>query len=147
MNTAHFSQDFQGLLLTSLRFFALPPVLLVTGVCIVSVVLAFVRQQPFRTGLWRSSYWLIFTQLLFFPAIVAVGALFQAVSGPPYPKQNLMGERLLDGLFYVSFATSAFWLWRMKGLRWLSASLLALQQIVLVAAGFIAGMSVSGDWL
>jgi hypothetical protein len=147
MNTAHFPQDFERLFLGSLEFFALPPVLVVTGVCIASVVSALVRQQPFRTGRWRSSYWLIFTQLLFFPAIVAVGVMFPAVSGPPYPNENLMGERLLDGLFCLSLATSAFWLWRMKGLRWLSASLLVLQQLVLVAAGFIAGMSVSGDWL
>jgi hypothetical protein len=147
MNTAHFSQDFQRLLLWSLEFFTLPPVSLLTGGCIVSVVLAVVRQQPFRKGKWRSSYWLIFTQMLFVPAIVAVGVLFPAVSGPPYAKQNLMGNRLLDALFYLSLATSAFWLWRMKGLRWLSASLLLLQQLVLVGAGFIAGMSVSGDWL
>src|SRR5436309_2253208 len=109
MNAAHFSQDFQRLSLWSLQFFALPPALLVTVACIVSVVLAFVRQQPFRSGLWRSSYWLIFTQLLFFPAIVTVGVLFPAVSGPPHAKENLMGERLLDGLFYLSLATSAFW--------------------------------------
>ena len=61
---------------------------------------------------------------------------------PPHPKQNLMGEHLLDtGFSYLSLLPySAFWLWRMKGLRWLSASLLVLQQVVLVAAGFIAGM-------
>jgi hypothetical protein len=41
----------------------------------------------------------------------------------------------------------AFWLWRMKGLRRLSESLLILQELVLAAAGFIAAMSVSGDWL
>jgi hypothetical protein len=147
MNTPHFSQDFQRLFLWSLEFLALPPVLLMSGVCIVSVVWAFVRQQPFRTRLWRTSHWLIFTQLLFFPAMVAVGVLFPAVSGWPSPKENVMGRRLLDGLFYLSLATSAFWLWRMKGLRWLSASLLVLQQIILVGAGFMAGMSVSGDWL
>jgi len=35
----------------------------------------------------------------------------------------------------------------MKGLRWLSASLLVLQQVTLVGAGLVAGMSVSCDWL
>jgi hypothetical protein len=58
-----------------------------------------------------------------------------------------MGERLLDGLFYISLVTSGLWLWRMKGLRWLSASLLVLQQVMLIGAGLVAGMSVSGDWL
>jgi hypothetical protein len=35
----------------------------------------------------------------------------------------------------------------MKGLRWLSASLLVLQQVMLIGAGLVAGMSASGDWL
>jgi len=35
----------------------------------------------------------------------------------------------------------------MKGLRWLSGSVLLLQEVMLMAGGFIAGMSVSGDWI
>lgn len=147
MNTAHFSQDFQRLFLWSLEFLALPPVMLLVAICIISVVSAFVRQQPFRTGVWRSSYWLIFTQLLFFPAIIAVGVLLPAVSSWPHPKENAIGNRVLDALFYLSIVTGALWIYRMKGLRWLSASLVALQQVILVGAGFVAGMSVSGDWL
>jgi hypothetical protein len=112
------------------------------------VAVAFVRQQPFKRQLWRTSHWLIFTQLLFFPAVVAVGVLFPAVSSVrPDLKENIMGHRLLDGLFYLSLSTSAFWVWRMRGLRWLAASLLLLQQVILTGAGFVAGMSVSGDWL
>jgi VanZ family protein len=117
------------------------------GINMVSVVVAFTRQQPFRTRLWRTSHWLIFTQLFFFPALVAVGVLFPAVTSWPNPKANVVGHRLLDALFYLSLGTSVFWLWRMKGLRWLSASLLVLQQIVLIGAGLVAGMSVSGEWL
>jgi hypothetical protein len=74
--------------------------------------------------------------------------LFPAASSVrPDLKQNVMGHRLLDGLFYLSVATSAFWVWRMRGLRWLAVSLLVLQQVILIGAGFVAGMSVSGDWL
>jgi hypothetical protein len=108
---------------------------------------AFVRQQPFRTRLWRTWHWLIFTQLLFFPAMVAIGVLFPAPDGPIHSPGNRMGEWLLDGLFYLSLATSAFWWWRMKGLRWLATSLLVLQHVMLTGAGLVAGMSVSGDWL
>lgn len=102
--------------------------------------------NPFK-GNWRTSYWLIFTQMLFFPAMVAVGVLFPAMSVRPDLKENVIGHRLLDGLFYLSLATSAFWVWRMRGLRWVAASLLLLQQVLLIAARFVAGMSVSGDWL
>jgi len=125
----------------------LPRLALVEAICAVSAIWAFLRHRPFQRGTWRSSYWLIFTQLFFFPATVAVGALFPAVGVRPYAQENLMGKRLLDVLFYLSLVTAAIWLYRMKGLRWLSASLLALQEVLLIGAGFIAGMSVSGDWI
>ena len=147
MNTAHFFANFQRLFVWSIEAFALPPLMLAAGASAVSLIAAFVRQQPFRTGLWRRSYWLIFTQLIFFPAIVAVGVLFPAVSGWPQPKGNQTGNRLLDALFLLSLATGGLWLYRMKRLRWLAASLLALQEVVLFGAGFIAGMNVSGEWL
>jgi hypothetical protein len=148
MNTAHFWQDFQLLFVWSLEFLALPPALLLAGICAISAAVAFVRKHPLHTGLWRPSYWLIFTQLLFFPAMVAVGVLFPAVSSVrPHLKENVMGHRLLDGLFYLSLATSAFWVWRMRGVRWLAVSLLLLQQVILSGAGFVTGMSVRGDWL
>jgi len=148
MNTAQFSENFYRLFVWSVQFLGVPPILLMATVCLVGVSVAFVWQQPFKRQLWRTSHWLIFTQLLFFPAMVAVGVLFPAVSSVrPNLKENVMGHRLLDGLFYLSLATSAFWVWRMRGLRWLAASLLLLQQVILIGAGFVAGMSVSGDWL
>jgi len=148
MNTAQFSENFHRWFIWSVQFLGVPPILLMAAVCLVGVAVAFVRQQPFKRQLWRTSHWLIFTQLLFFPAMVAVGVLFPAVSSVrPNLKENVMGHRLLDGLFYLSLATSAFWVWRMRGLRWLAASLLLLQQVILIGAGFVAGMSVSGDWL
>lgn len=79
--------------------------------------------------------------------MVAIGVLFPVAGSWPHSQENATGKRLLDSLFYLSLATGAFWFWRMKGLRWLSASLLLLQQVILVGAGFVAGMSVSGDWL
>ncbi len=79
--------------------------------------------------------------------MIAIGVRYPALSGMPYPRENPTGSHILDALFYLSLATAAFWIYRMKGLRWLSASLLLLQELILVSAGFIAGMAVSGDWL
>jgi len=75
--------------------------------------------------------------LLLFPVVVAVGVLFPAVSSVrPDLKENVMDHRLLDGLFYLSLATSAFWVWRMRGRHSLATSLLLLQQVILIGAGF-----------
>ena len=43
--------------------------------------------------------------------------------------------------------TACLWIYRLKGLRWLAASLLLLQGALVIGASFIAGMSVTGDWL
>jgi hypothetical protein len=147
MNSAHFLHSFQKLFLWSLEFLLVPPVLAAIGICTVGVVVAYTQQQPLHRQRWRTWHWLIFTQLLFFPAMVAVGVFFPAPSGPYHSPGNATGERLLDALFYLSLATSALWCWRLKGMRWLATSLLVLQQIILSAAGLVAGMSVSGEWL
>jgi hypothetical protein len=60
--------------------------------------------------------------------------LFPAASVRPYPKENLTRRWLLDALFYLSLIAAAVWVYRMKGLRWLSASLLVLQQALLLGA-------------
>jgi hypothetical protein len=142
-----FHEIFQRYFLWSVQFLGVPTMLLAITLCAVGVILAFTLQKPFQRQLWRPWHWLIFTQLFFFPAIVAVGVLFPAPSGPRQSQGNVTGQHLLDGLFYLSLATTAFWCWRMRGMRWVALSLLFLQEVLLAGAGLVAGMSVSGDWI
>ena len=79
--------------------------------------------------------------------MIVVGVLFPALGTQPYLKANVAGRFWLDGLFYLSLATACFWVYRMKGLRWLAASLVAMQELVIFCASFVAGMRVRGDWL
>lgn len=48
---------------------------------------------------------------------------------------------------YASLASCGFWIWGMKGFRWYATSLMALAERVTCSALFVAGMSVTGDWL
>jgi hypothetical protein len=48
---------------------------------------------------------------------------------------------------YGSFASCVFWIWRMNGFRWFAASLMALMEVPVLGALFVAGMSVTGDFL
>jgi len=97
--------------------------------------------------MWRGSYWLVFTQLLFVPATITVGVLFPAGGVMPRLIPNVTGRWCLQALWYLSLAMGCFWVYRMRGVRWIAASLVALQEILILCAGFIVGMSVSGDWL
>ena len=89
------------------------------------------------------------TQLLFCPLAIAIGAAFQANIHPrSEPMQpNRLGEHLLDVRTIASLIAGAFWVYYMKGLRWLGVSLVILQEAVIWGAFLAAGMSVSGDGL
>ena len=92
----------------------------------------------------KSFYLLPPMLLAAFPLTIAIGVLFAAPS-PASP--NKVGSLLLNGLEFVALLFSIYCVYRAKGLRGFTAALVVAELWILVAAGFIAGMSVSGDWL
>jgi hypothetical protein len=147
IGASQFFQSFQRLSGWSFGALLLPPMLLAMTICSLSLALAFAWQLPFRREVWRASYWLAFTQFLFFPAIITVGVLLPAGGIMPKPVPNMIGRWCLEALWYLSLALGCLWVYRMKKLRWFAISLVAVQEILILCAGFMAGMSVSGDWL
>jgi hypothetical protein len=147
VTTGEFWQLFERFSLWTIEVLRHPRILTVLLITLSSLALAFAREWPFEAGVWPRHYWLIFTQLIFFPAMIAVGVVFPAFGTWPQPKPNVVGRILLDGLFDLSLAFAVFWVYRMKRLRWLAASLIAVQQLVVFCASFVAGMRVRGDWL
>ncbi len=139
---------FIWLLRQSLDFLNIPlfamPCLLLAAAAGISTIL----QRPFRQR-WKGHYWLVLSQFLFFPAILALGTLFRAGLGVP-PVSNNAGspaETGIEILLFLSFGLGCFWVALMKGVRWFALCLLALLQIFLLSAAFVSGMSTSGDWL
>ena len=133
----------------ALEFMLLPPSLLGIALAAVSFARAGWKQRPYRTHLWRPYHWFALTHLLFFAAAITVGVLREAtLVGPPYSYHaDRPGTLCLDALMYGSFASCAFWIWRMKGFRWYATSLMALMELPIIGALVVAGMSVTGDWL
>lgn len=149
MSASQFGGTFRTFFWWGMEAWTLPsPVLAVGLLSLGSVFLCIFRQRQMRAH-WRASYWLIFTQLLFYPLIIAVGVGFQADTTGPIRAghPNARGEHLLDVLTWASLVTGCFWVYRMKGFRWLAVSLVVLQEVMIFGAMFIAGMSVTGDWL
>jgi len=146
--TGNFWTEFQTQFAWGLEFWKIPPPLAVAIICLVGVAICLFRPSHVHANRKRS-YWLVSTQLLFYPMAIALGVAFQAtVHSPTEPLQpNRLGERLLDVLTIASLVTAAFWVYYMKGLRWLAVSLVILQETVICGALFVAGMSVSGDWI
>jgi hypothetical protein len=99
--------------------------------------------------LWKPYHWLVLTQCLFFAAAIAVGVLGASpTTNPTIPHHPSRTATLwLNVLDYSSLASCAFWIWRMKGFRWYGSSLMGLIELPTFAALFVAGMSITGDWL
>jgi VanZ family protein len=145
-----FWKAFQTFFVWGIEAWVLPSPILLVGLLSLSIIIAVYsfRRRQVRTH-WCPAYWLVFTQLLFYPLIIGVAAGFQGVlRGPDQnPHTNPTGDHLLDVLLYTSLATACFWIYRMKGVRWLAVGLVVFQETILYGALFIAGMAISGDWI
>lgn len=133
----------QGLEIVELPGFAVASLLLALG-----LATSLVLEKPFSGGRWKHYYWLVLTQFLFYPAMIAVGVLFAVSANPALrpPKPNSVPGHTIDVLFYLPIALAAFWVYRMKKIRWCAFCFLAFEQLLLFGAALVAGFSVTGDW-
>jgi hypothetical protein len=131
--------------LWALEAMMLPPLCILLPLAVVSLIWAWHRQQPMHRQLWRPAHWLVLSHLLFFGAAILIGTLFSYDRAARAIDHR--ADQGLNVLFYGSLLSCAFWIWSMKGFRWFAASLMATIECLIVGALFIAGMSVTGDWL
>jgi hypothetical protein len=125
----------------------LPQILFLLAIATMSFAWSWRQQRPLKNRLWKHYHWLFLTHLLFFACAIYLGVLFENPHpGTAYPIAR-SAIRGLGILWYGSFASCAFWIWRMKGFRWFASSLMVLVEMPIVGALFVAGMSVTGDWL
>ena len=130
----------------AIEFLLLPPITALFVGAAVSSVWAGLRQRPFRNLLWKRHHWLVLSHFFFFVAAIVVGLLWANDPLSPHPI-NRAAKLWLDAVTYGSLVSCIVWTWQMKGFRWFAASLLALIEVVTLGAIFVAGMSISGDWL
>lgn len=149
MSAGQFWETFRTFFVWGLEAWVLPPILVVGLLSVLIIVTAYSFRRRQISSYWQPSYWFVFTQILFYPLIIGVAARFQGVlRGPDQnPRTNPIGDHLLDVLLYTSLVTACFWIYRMKGTRWLALGLVIFQETILYGALFIAGMAVSGDWI
>ena len=144
----HFWPTFWTYLRWSLEFLYEPPFAYGTLLFGLSFVASVIRQRPFQKPIWKQTYSIVVLQFMFFPAALAVAVLGRVDwTQNPFPGPNYWGLRAEDIFDLGSLILSVYWVWRMKGLRWFALSLAMLQLWLLAAAGFIAGMSLTGTWL
>ncbi len=133
--------------LASLQLLVAPPIFILTTLIFISLCWAAPIQGQPEKGLWKPHHRWVFLQFLFFPAMIALALLFPNDTDRfsrtyPYGSAALVA---LHGLFLGSVALSAFWIWWMKGVRWLAFSIVALMELAIAGAFFVAGLTVTGE--
>jgi hypothetical protein len=107
-----------------------------------AAVASFRRASAF--SLEKNLYRLPFVLFVGCPLSIAIAVLFPAPS-PSSP--NHVGAFLLNALDLLALLLGVYFVYRAKGLRWFTAAIVVTALWLLLAAGFVAGMSVSGDWI
>ena len=133
----------------ALEFLIVPPFSFLFTAAAISWVWSGQKQHPFRRGIWKPYHWLILSHLLFFLAAIGLGVIWaNPITNPAvHHSAKPIASRLLDVVFYGSFSSCAFWIWRANGFRWYATSLMTFMELPILGAVFVAGMSISGDWL
>jgi hypothetical protein len=95
---------------------------------------------------FRRRHLLVLTPLAVTLLILVWGAAMEHPStsqtlAPSWPSYVVLA------LLIVQVLVSIWVVWAMKGYRWFSAFTVALEQWFGLACAFVAGMSVTGDWL
>jgi hypothetical protein len=143
-----FFPTFSRYLYWSVEFLYTPPFCYVTLAIFASLVISVLVQRPHMNPIWKKYYSIPIVQFLCFPAAIAVAAVGYVDWQPPnYHGPNTWGLRTEDLLGVISLCLGIYWIWKMKGLRWLAISVTLLQLWILAGANFIAGMALTGQWL
>jgi hypothetical protein len=112
----------------SLEFLYTPPFVYGSLLLGISSIASVIFQRPFSKPIWKRTYSIAVLQFLFFPATLAVAVLGRVDwQQPHFPGPNKWGLRAEDVFALGSLIVSAYWVWKLKGLRWFALSLTMLQ--------------------
>lgn len=117
-------------------------------ILVAGFVIALVVRSPFfgAGAKFCRRHLFIFSPLVVTMLILILGTVMahpstSQIQAPSWP------DYLVDVLLFIQLVVSIWVVWLMKGYRWFSVFAVALQQWFGLACAFIAGMSVTGDWL
>src|ERR1700678_479986 len=88
----------------------------------------------------------VFSPFLETLLIIILGSVIAHSSNSQREARSWPSYRI-DALLLIQLPVSIWVVWLMKGYRWFSVFTVGLEQWFCLACAFVAGMSVTGDWL
>jgi|SRR4051812_29849425 hypothetical protein len=139
---------FGWLLSQSLEGFFFAPFLLVIAPLFCGTALAGYMQRAKVSKSRGALSGLVLVQIIAYLLVILIGTLGKnsadpSLKAPVFPA----ADHSLTVLFWLTVAISLYFVWRLKEVRWTAALLSLLLLCILQFAFFVAGMSISGDWL
>jgi hypothetical protein len=117
----------------------------VTLALVAAVVVASVFNFPFLRSRFRRRHLLVFLPLGVSLLILVWGSLMRHTNQQS-PAPDWV-SRVIVGLLLAQLVSAVEVVCLLKGYRWFSTAAVLLEQWVGAAFAFVAGMSVTGDWL
>jgi hypothetical protein len=116
---------------------------------VIAVLAALIHQfYCMRSGFkFVKRHLLLLSPLSFSILILIWGALMEHPTGPDTPVAPDWPTYVIVAFLGLQMLLSVWLVWTMKTLRWLTLFGGALQMWFSFACSFVAGMSVTGDWL
>lgn len=127
--------------------FLYPPLAVITFILLIGVAASLVRQGMLGRSPIRDSSWLAFAMLLTPWLILWVGAVWRVDSPPTEVHSFGLGDFLFDALMLAPVLAYAFLMYFVPSSRLFLTCLFLFTGWLLWWAGFLAAMSISGDWV
>lgn len=112
----------------------------------INFILSFLFNNPFRKGKYQTNLLFVFTPFIISLVILVVGVLLKhtLMRDDSIP---LWAQYIILFLLGIHIPVAGYIIYYMRGFRWFAISLSLLQILCSFWVGFVALMSVTGDWL
>ncbi|HEX7860755.1 MAG TPA: hypothetical protein VF773_10540 [Verrucomicrobiae bacterium] len=116
----------------------------VTAILTVGFLAMVVIKVAKRDNDWRARQLIVFVPLAIAFSKLLWGALMRSPGTGSRPDWTF---QVILILLAAQFLASVWVIWKMKGFRWIALFAVALQFWFGLGSAFVAGMSITGDWL
>lgn len=141
----YFWFNFSRLTKWGIEFLWTEPFYFVSGILLLNLIISLYLSKPWIQARWKPWYYNMLLVFLCFPALAFIGALGWVNNR--VDEVNIVSQSAVTIINLSSFLLGIFFVYKMRGLRWLSISILLVNQWFLVGINWVTTMAITGVWV